>query len=158
MYFAKYIHWNASSEFSRLWRAEWVCFKGRQLFLSSKHYKCSRLRRARCPIVRLVPSTSDGNHQNFDSQPIPSWFPAPVLGTIWMLTPSRSHLTPSISTNFPALVLGTRSWERSHLDVSVVLGTLTLVLGFPALVLGMNTPTVNVWSVLVNPWVPKLFF
>ena len=72
--------------------------------------------------------------------PSSGWFPAPVMGTTRMLTPSRSHLTPSISTNFPALVLGTRSWERSHLDVSVVLGTLTLVLGFPALVLGMNTP------------------
>ena len=104
MYFAKYIHWNASSE---------------------------------------LPSTSAGNHQNFDSQPIPSWFPAPVLGTIWVLTPSRSHLTPSTSTNFPALVLGTRSWERSHLDVSVVLGTLTLVLG-------MNTPRQN--AVVYHPF------
>ena len=47
-------------------------FQRKSLVFTSKFtFFLSRLRRAKFPIARLVPSNLAGNHQNFDSQPFP---------------------------------------------------------------------------------------
>ena len=71
MYFAKYIHWNASSEFSRLWRAEWVHYV-------SKEDNCFCLQN-----ITNVRACGEPD------VPSSGWFPAPVMGTTRILTPSR---------------------------------------------------------------------